>query len=177
MRRGLLAEAGLELGDPRLDRGDLTLELGDTVFDDLTAALLVGLQALDPAQRLGDRVVFLLEAVEPAVNLVEVPEHFAEALVDVRLEGVEALLERVEATADQRELAIDPGELTIDPRELTVDLSELASDLGKLVVNSRELALEELDELLVLRIRHASRVAPVSGSVQVSPICDTERAT
>ena len=175
MKNGFLAEAGLDLGDPCLDRSNLTLELGDAVFDDLAAALLVGQQRLDPAERLSDRVVFLLESLEPTVDLVEVPEHFAEALVDVRLEGVEALLERVEATADQRELAIDPGELTIDPRELTVDLSELASDLGKLVVNSGELALEELDELLILGVRHPTPVAPASGLVQVCPICDTER--
>ena len=148
MRSGLLPEASFEFSNPRLDRGHLTFEIGDAFFDDLAPPLLVGQQRLDAAQRLRDREVFLLEPLETTVDLVEVTEYFA---------------------AESTQFSVEAIEPAVDLGEPALDLGEPALDLG-------ELALEELNELLVLGVRHPSRVAPRSGSLQVSPICDTERA-
>ena len=112
MRSGLLPEASFEFSDPRLDRGHLTFEIGDALFDDLATPLLVRQQGLDAAQRLRDRVVFLLEPVEAAVELVEMTENVGSEVAQLGLEPIEA----------------------------AVDL--------------RELALKQLDELLILSVRH-----------------------
>ncbi|PYN96220.1 MAG: hypothetical protein DMD91_22240 [Candidatus Rokuibacteriota bacterium] len=74
--------------------------------------MLVRQQGLDAAQRLRDRVVFLLEPVEAAVELVEMTENVGSEVAQLGLEPIEA----------------------------AVDL--------------RELALKQLDELLILSVRH-----------------------
>ncbi len=102
------------------------LQLVHPSFQELALHLLVDEQALDTSQGLGDGVALLLEALESPVDLVEVTEDFAESFVDAPLESVETLLEHVEAAVDRHEALVDRGEL----------------------------AAQEVDELLVLALRH-----------------------
>jgi hypothetical protein len=88
----------LDLLDAGLERGDLPLQLGEVTIENLSAAALAGQPRLDPSQSLGDRLLLLLEPLESAVDLVEVPEHVLTQLGD-------PAFQRVEATVDRGELA------------------------------------------------------------------------
>jgi hypothetical protein len=91
-------------------------------FEYLTPAPVVGQRPLDPPQRPGDRVILLLEPLEPTVELVEVLERLASQLGDAPVR------------------------------------------LGEAPVDLRELAPEELDELLILGGAHASALPhPATG--------------
>jgi hypothetical protein len=88
-----------------LERGNPLLQLAKVALENLAPPTLVGEASLDPAQRLRDRLVLLLEALESPVDLIEVPEHVA---------------------AQLGELTADVGKLTVDLGKPTVDLGGLA---------------------------------------------------
>ena len=54
--------------------------LGEGVLGDLAPAGRVGEPRLDPVQGLRDRLVRLLESLEAAVDLIEMPEHLLSQL-------------------------------------------------------------------------------------------------
>jgi hypothetical protein len=108
-------EALLEVVDAGLELGDAVLQLVEVALENLAAARLVGEPRLDPPKRLEDRLVFLLEPLEPTVDLVEAPEHLLSQLGD---HLGEPELHRVEP-------AVDLGELTPDRGELPPDVGEL----------------------------------------------------
>ena len=110
----LVSEALLDLFDPGLERGNVPLQFGEVALEDLAPAELVREACLDPAQRLRDRLVLLLESVESPVDLVEVPEHLV------------------------AQLGQHLGEPTVHISEPAVDRGELASqELDKLLVLAR----------------------------------------
>jgi hypothetical protein len=105
-RPGTLAsEALLDLLDPGLERSHVLLQLCEVALEDLAPAALVGKSHLDPAQGLCDCLVLLLESLESAVDLIEVPEHLLSQLG-------EAEVYLVEPAVHVAEPAVDPGELT-----------------------------------------------------------------
>ena len=87
--------------DAGLERGDLVLQLGKITLENLSPAALAGGSRLDPAQRLRDRVIFLFEPFEAAINLVEVPEHVLTQPGDLTLQGIEAIVDRRELVAEE----------------------------------------------------------------------------
>jgi len=102
-----VSEALLDVLDAGLERGNPLLQLDEVALEDLAPPTLVDEASLDPAQSVSDRLVFVLEALESPVDLVEVPEHVASQL----------------------------GELAADVGEPTVDLGGLAPQkLGELLI-------------------------------------------
>lgn len=69
----LAGEPRFNILDAGLERRHLLLQLGQVAREDFAAPTLVGEARLDPAQPLGDRVILLLEALEPAVDLAKWP--------------------------------------------------------------------------------------------------------
>jgi hypothetical protein len=104
-RRELRREALLDLFDPGLERGDLLLQLAEVPLEDLSPAAFTGESGLDPAQRLRDRVVLLLESLESPVELVEVPEHLLTQLGDLLTHFGDLLTHFTELAVDRGELA------------------------------------------------------------------------
>jgi len=115
---------------------------------DLAATALVAKARLDPAQPLGDRLIFLLEPFEPAVDLVEVAEHLASQFGNLPVDFVESPVDLVETAGNVIELAVDLLEALVNLLEALVNFIEAAVDLG-------EPPPEELDQLFVLARRHA----------------------
>jgi hypothetical protein len=101
---GLELETLLDLVDSGLECGDLVLQLGEITLENLPPTSLAGGSRLDPAQRLRDRLVLLLEPLEAAINLVEVPEHVLTQPGDLMFQCIKATVDRREATVDGREL-------------------------------------------------------------------------
>jgi ABC-type Fe3+/spermidine/putrescine transport system ATPase subunit len=99
----LAAEALLDLFDAGLERGDVALQLDEIALQDLAPPALVGKGGFYPAQGLRDRLILLLQALESAVDLVEVAEHLLPKLGDLS------------------------GELSVQCLEPAVDLGEPAS--------------------------------------------------
>ena len=136
----LVSEALLDLFDPGLERGDVPPQFGEVALEDLAPAELVREACLDPAQRLRDRMVLLLESVESPVDLVEVPEHLPPQVGDLTVDLVEAAVDLIETARDLVEAAVDLVEAAVDLVQAAVDLGELAS--------------EKFDELLMLGRGH-----------------------
>src|SRR5262249_49880459 len=127
----------------------------ECALEELSATRLVGQRRFDPPERLGDRVVLLVEALQAPIDLVEVAEDFLEARFHPLLERVEALLERVEPATEDGEPAVHPIEAPIDTIEALVDGGELVG--------------EELDQLPVLAARHdAAHLLRARPCIQVS---------
>ena len=84
-----VAQALFEVFDSDLEGGDVLLQFRQIALQDLPARPLTGESRLDAAERLRDREVFLLEPVEPPVNLVEVAEHLAPQLGNLVLRPVD----------------------------------------------------------------------------------------
>jgi hypothetical protein len=103
-------EALLDVLDAGLEGGDLLLELGKVAGQDLAPAALVGKLGFDPAQRLNDRLVFLLESFQPTIDLVEVAEHISPQIVETSVDRVESVVDVVESAVDLGEPAVDLGE-------------------------------------------------------------------
>jgi Type II CAAX prenyl endopeptidase Rce1-like len=131
----LASEALLDLLDPGLERSHMLLQLCEVALEDLAPAALVGKSRLDPAQGLRARVVLLLESLESAVDLIEVPEYLLSQLGEAEVYLVEP---------------------AVDFAEPLVDLAELAVDLG-------ELTAQEFDELLVLDGSHGPYLSQVQA--------------
>jgi hypothetical protein len=89
--------------------------------------------ALEPAQRLRDRDVLLIEPVEAAIHLIEVAQRFSVVPVYLGLHLIEAAVHPVESPSHGAELLIDGVELLIDGLEAMP---------------------EKLDEILILARRH-----------------------
>ena len=96
-----MSEALLDLPDPGLERGKVSLELGEVALEDLSPAALIGEPRLDTAQRLSDRVVLLLKSVEPPVDFVEVPEHLVSKLGELTSHLVESAVDRSELASQE----------------------------------------------------------------------------
>ena len=87
------------------------LQLGEVALEDPATARLVGESCLDPPQGLKDRLVPILELIEPSVNRIEVSAHLLSQLGD--------------HLAEPGELRVEVGELPIDAGELlTEELDE-----------------------------------------------------
>ena len=91
-----MSEALLDLFNPGLERGNVPLQFCEVALEDLAPAELVCEACLDPAQRLRDRLVLLLESVESPVDLVEVPEHLVAQLGELVVHLVEPMVDRGE---------------------------------------------------------------------------------
>ena len=105
LRATLASEAFLDVVDAGLELRDAVLQLGEVALENLATARLVGESCLDPPQGLKDRLVLILEPLEPLVNRIEVSEHLLSQL---------------------GEHLAEPGELSIDVGELpTEELDEL----------------------------------------------------
>ena len=151
----LAGEPCFNILDAGLERGHLLLQIGEVAREDLALPAIVGKACLDPAQPLDDRLILLLEAFEPAVDLVEVAEHLASQFGDLPVDLVESAVDLVEAAGNVIELAVDL-------LEAAVDLVEAAVDLG-------ELPPEELDQLFVLARGHGPMTIPGGGPTQAFP--------
>jgi len=104
-RPGALAfKALLDLLDPGLERSHVLLQLCEVALEDLAPAALVGEPGLAPAQGLRDRVVLLLEPLESAVDLIEVPEHLLSQLGEPEVYLVEPAIHLAEPAVDLDEL-------------------------------------------------------------------------
>src|SRR5262249_51850551 len=137
-------QALLDVLDARGEHGDILPERRQIALEHLAPRPLVDQTALDAAERLRDRLVFLLEALQAAVDLVEVSEHFGPKRVELTLEGVEAPIHSVEAPIDHREPLIHPLEPLIDRVEALID--------------GRKALAEEPDEFGILGRGHARSV-------------------
>jgi hypothetical protein len=92
-----------------------------------------------------------LERVEPPLQPDEAP-------FDLQGQVIESLIDPGERAIDAGEPVIDPGELAIDPSELAIDPSERP-------VNLRELAGQEVDQLLVFARAHATSLPQSPGLI------------
>jgi hypothetical protein len=120
--------------DPRLEGRDVALELVCTLLQDLPPLQLVGQPGFDPLQGLNDRLAH--------IELVEVAEDIAE----LRRDGVEPSVRSplgIEAANDDPKPVVNRCEQPVDGIEAPVDAGELLT--------------EELDELLILAVRHRGR--------------------
>jgi hypothetical protein len=103
-RPGALAsEALLDLLDPGLERSHVLLQLCEGALEDLAPAALVGKARLDPAQGLRDCVVLLLESLESAVDLIEVPEYLLSQLGEAEVYLIEPAVDFAEPLVDLAE--------------------------------------------------------------------------
>src|SRR5262249_22114626 len=134
----LPAEALLQLLDPGLQAGYAVLQLFDAPLQDLASPGLVAQQAFDTAQGLRNGNVLLVEAFQPTVDLVEMPENVAEARVDLHAPGVEAPFEPVEASVDQGEAVVDAVETTVDRIEALINRVEALIDRVEATVDRLE---------------------------------------
>lgn len=89
----LASEARFDIVDAGLERRYLLLQLVQVASENLPPTGLVAEARLDPAQCLGDRVIFLFEAFEPSIILVEVAEHLASQLANLAVDLVEAAVD------------------------------------------------------------------------------------
>ena len=101
----LASEALLDVLYAGLQRRDLLLQRGEVTLEDLAPAVLVCESDLDPAQRLRDRVILLLESFESPVDLIEVPEHVPSQVAELAAHLTELAAHLVEPTVDLGELA------------------------------------------------------------------------
>jgi len=83
------AEAALDLVDAGPEDGKVLLERRQITLEDLAASALVHEQRLDPTEGVGDRLILLLEALDPPVELVEVAEDLRAQLLDLPLDRLE----------------------------------------------------------------------------------------
>ena len=60
----------------------MELQLIETALENLAPALLVGHEGLDTPETLEDRLILLLQPLQPPVEMIEVSEDRAELLVD-----------------------------------------------------------------------------------------------
>ena len=79
----------------------MVLQLGEVALENLATARLVGESCLDPPLGLEDRLVLILEPLEPPVDLVEASEHRLAQLGD----------HLAEPEIHRGQLPIDVGEL------------------------------------------------------------------
>ena len=86
------------------ERAHLLLQLGEVAFQDLATAVLVGETGFDPAKRLRDRVVLLLEPLEAQADFVEMAEHLSAELGELIVHPVESAIDRGEVAGDFGEL-------------------------------------------------------------------------
>lgn len=98
---GLAGKAGFDLLDAGLERCYLLFQFGQVAREHLALTGFVCETRFDPAQGLHDRLVFLLQAFEPAVNFIEVTEHFAPQLSNLPVDAVKALIDLGELTAEE----------------------------------------------------------------------------
>ncbi|HET8577387.1 MAG TPA: hypothetical protein VFO18_09830 [Methylomirabilota bacterium] len=126
-----------------MERGDALFELGEVALENLAPPALVAETGFDPAQRLRNRLILLLQTLESPIDLVEVPEHLAAELGDLTFNSVKPAVNRGKATICLGEATVYLGEATVYLAEPTVYLVKPAVYLG-------ELASQEVDELLIL---------------------------
>jgi hypothetical protein len=126
--------------------GDLLPELLDALPQRLPLDALAGDEGLDPPKRLDDREILRLEPLEPPAELVEVAEDLAKLLFLTCGKAVDAAVGRVEPP---------------------VDLSEPPVDLG-------EPLAEELDQALVLTVRHGTSLGCWRASPYHARACKAE---
>jgi hypothetical protein len=112
----LASKALLDVLDAGLERGDLLLEHGEVALEDLAPAALVAEMGFDPAQRLRDRVILLLEPFEAPVDLIEVPEDLASELGHF--------------PSQFGHLAAQLDDLTVEPDDLTANLGRSGGRSG-----------------------------------------------
>jgi len=157
---GFATQPPLDLRNPRLEQADMLLERRKVSLEDLATPALVRQGRLNPSELLRDGVVLLLQALQPAVDLIEVAENLPEALVHLSLESIEPPIQEGEAPVHlQRqviEAPVDPGELALDLSERAVDLTEPAVDLAEPALDLAELPSQELDQLLILARTHGA---------------------
>src|SRR5262249_33329766 len=127
---------------------DVLSESRQIALEHLAARPLVDQTALDPAKCLRDRLVFLLEALQAAVDLVEVSEDFGAELVEPPIQRVEPLVHRVEPPVHGCESLVDDGKALVDGLEALIDGVEA-------LIDARKALAEESDELRILGRRHA----------------------
>ena len=71
----------------------MLLEGGEIALEDLAPAAVIHEPRFDPAQLPGDGLLLVLQALEPAMDLVEVAKDLREALID-RVEAAIHLQDR-----------------------------------------------------------------------------------
>ena len=142
----------------------MLLQRGQVALEKRAAAGFVGESRLDPEELLRDRVVFLLQPLQPAVDLLEVaqhllearvdgvepPVHLQEALVHVAVEGDELVVTMGQALIDLDEALIHPVEPLVHPLEALAEVGELAG--------------QELNELLILARTHGDYLPHGAGA-------------
>ena len=165
----LAGEPRFNILDAGLERGHLLLQLGQVARENLAPPALVAKARLDPAQPLGDRLILLLEALEPAVDLVEVAEHLAPQFGNLPVDLVESPVDLVETAGNVIELAVDLLEALVELLEALVDLLKALVDFIEAAVDLSELPTEELDQLFVLARRHGLMTIPGAGPTQAHP--------
>jgi len=152
----LAGEPRFNILDAGLERRHLLLQLGQVARENLAPPALVAKARLDPAQPLGDRLILLLEALEPAVDLVEVAEHLASQFGNLAVDLVESAVHLIEAASNVIELVVNLLKALVDLLEALVDFIEAAVDLG-------EPPPEELDQLFVFSRGHGPMTIPNGG--------------
>jgi hypothetical protein len=131
------------------------LERCQIPLEDVPAALLIGEASLDTPERLGNRQVLLVQALQSPVDLVEVTEHLTEALIHL-------LLHRDEPTVDLAEPVVDLAKPAVHLVEPPVHLVEPPVHLA-------ELATQVLDELLVFLAGHGRCLSQASALFKCLP--------
>lgn len=131
--------------DPGLEDGDVLSERIEIALENLAPTALVGQRCLDAPKRLRDGVIPLFETLQAPVDLVEVAEDLLAELGEAAVTGIESPIDGVKAPIAGFEAPID----------------------------GFEARTKELNELFVLRGRHASISTLSSASLQVSRRVDT----
>jgi hypothetical protein len=155
----LACETGFDLLDAGLERRHLLFQLGEVAGEGLALAAFVGEARLDPAQCLHDRLILLLQAFEPAVDLVEMAEQITPQLGNLPVDLIKSAVDLLEAAGNDLEAPIDLVEAQVNMLEALINLVEALINLG-------EPPPEEVDQLFVLARSHGAMINPRSAPAQ-----------
>ena len=100
-------EASLDGVDARPEHGKVLPQRGEILLQALTPSPIIKQGGFDPAQRLGDRDILLLQAIEPPIQLVEVAEYLRTQFVEAPVNGLETPVHDLEAPVDGLEALVN----------------------------------------------------------------------
>ena len=122
---------------------------------------------LQTLKRLHDRAVFLVQAIQPTVDLIEVIEHLHPRPGHLTLQPFESLFEspqslvgRADALPDGAKAVVECGETAVDRLEAMADGIEPPVDRVGAAIGGFEALAQKRDELVILRGRHAATSTP-----------------
>ena len=101
LARRLASDAGFDIFDAGLERCHLLFQLVQVARENPPPTALVAEARLDPAQSLGNRLIFLLEPFQPAINIIEVAEQLASQIANLAFDLVKAAVDCCELRPEE----------------------------------------------------------------------------